>query len=205
MSAKHLLLVGAGGHARACIDVIEAQGQFVLRGLIGLAQEIGAQQLGYSVLGADTDLKELISTNPYALVGIGQIADCAPRISAFERLCALGFELPTVVSPHAYVSRHAHIGPGTVVMHGAVVNAGARVGANCLIHTHAIIEHDVSIGDHCHISTSTVVNGAVQIGSSCFVGSASALREGISLGDGAFIAMGLTVRHDISAGSRYIG
>ena len=205
MSAKNLLLVGAGGHARACIDVIEAQGQFVLRGLIGLAQEIGAQQLGYTVVGADTDLQELISTNPYALVGIGQIADCAPRISAFERLCALGFELPTVVSPHAYVSRHAHIGPGTVVMHGAVVNAGARVGANCIINSHAIIEHDVSIGDHCHISTSTVVNGAVQIGSSCFVGSASALREGISLGDGAFIAMGLTVRHDISAGSRYIG
>lgn len=205
MSAKHLLLVGAGGHARACIDVIEAQGQFVLRGLIGLAQEIGAQQLGYSVLGADTDLKELISTNPYALVGIGQIADCAPRISAFERLCALGFELPTVVSPRAYVSRHAHIGPGTVVMHGAVVNAGARVGANCIINTHAIIEHDVSIGGHCHISTRTVINGAVQIGSMCFVGSASALREGISVGDGAFIAMGLTVRHDIVAGSRYMG
>lgn len=205
MSAKTLLLVGAGGHARACIDVIEAQGQFVLRGLIGLAQEIGTQQLGYAVVGADADLSELRSTNPYALVGIGQIADYAPRISAYERLCALGFELPTVVSPYAYVSRHAHIGPGTIVMHGAVVNAGARVGANCIINTHAIIEHDVSIGDHCHISTSTVINGAVQIGNRCFIGSTSALREGISIGDGAFIAMGLTVRHDISAGNRYIG
>ena len=205
MSAKNLLLVGAGGHACACIDVLEAQGQFVLRGLIGLTQEIGTQQLGYAVVGADTDLSELRSTNPYALIGIGQIADCAPRISAYERLCALGFELPTVVSPHAYVSRHANIGPGTIVMHGAVVNAGARIGANCVINTHAIIEHDVSIGDHCHISTSTVINGAVQIGHNCFVGSASALREGISVGDGAFIAMGLTVRHDISAGNRYIG
>ena len=98
MSARDLLLVGAGGHARACIDVIEAQGAFVVRGLIGLAQEIGTQQLGYSVIGADTDLARLRSATPYALVGIGQIADCAPRISAFERLCALGFEPPTVVS-----------------------------------------------------------------------------------------------------------
>ena len=200
-----MILVGAGGHARACIDVIEAQGQFVLRGLIGLPDEIGTQQLGYAVLGADTDLKELLCTNPYALVGIGQIADCTPRLSAYERLCALGYELATVVSPHAYVSRHAQVGPGTIVMHGAVVNAGARIGANCIINTHAIIEHDVSLGDHCHVSTRTVINGAVQIGHRCFVGSASALKEGISVGDGAFIAMGLTVRHDISAGSRYFG
>lgn len=205
MNANSLLLVGAGGHARACIDVIEAQGQFVLRGLIGLPGEIGTQQLGYAVVGADTDLPELRSASPYALVGMGQIADCAPRVSAYERLCAFGFELPTVVSPQAYVSRHAKIGPGTIVMHGAVVNAGARIGANCIINTHAVIEHDVRIGDHCHISTNAVINGAAHIGNRCFIGSGSALREGISVGDGAFIAMGLTVRHDIIAGSRYIG
>ena len=32
MSKIPLLLVGAGGHARACIDVIELEGRFVIAG-----------------------------------------------------------------------------------------------------------------------------------------------------------------------------
>lgn len=205
MSAKHLLLVGAGGHARACIDVIEAQNQFVLHGLIGVAKEVGTNQLGYPVVGDDGDLPALVSASPYAIVGIGHILDCEPRVNAYERLCALGYQLATVVSPQAYVSRHARIGPGTIVMHGAVVNAGAHIGANCIINTHAVVEHDVRIGNHCHISTNTVINGAVEIGDKCFIGSASALREGISVGHGAFVAMGLTVRRNLGDGNRYIG
>jgi len=205
MSAMHLLLIGAGGHAKACIDVIEAQGRYQLQGLIGLPQEVGARLLGYPVVCADIDLPAMRTANPHALVGIGQIADSAPRLNAFTRLRSIGFDMATVISPHAYVSRHAQIGPGTIVMHGAIVNAGARIGTNCIINTHAVIEHDVRIGNHCHVSTNAVINGAVQVGDGCFIGSASALKEGIKVGEGALIAMGVTVRRDISAGRRYMG
>ncbi len=47
------------------------------------------------------------------------------RIRLYERLRQLGFEMPVVMSPRAYVSRHASVGEGTIVMHGAIVNAGA--------------------------------------------------------------------------------
>ena len=51
-----ILLVGAGGHARACIDVIEQEGRFEVGGLIGTAAQGGERILGYSVLGTDADL-----------------------------------------------------------------------------------------------------------------------------------------------------
>jgi hypothetical protein len=39
MTRDPILLVGAGGHARACLDVIEQEGRFVVKGLVGLPKE----------------------------------------------------------------------------------------------------------------------------------------------------------------------
>ena len=45
-----ILLVGAGGHARACIDVIEQAGIFQVGGLVGLPDEVGNSELGYPIV-----------------------------------------------------------------------------------------------------------------------------------------------------------
>ena len=47
MKKIDLLLIGAGGHADACIDVIESIGEFNIVGLVGLPSEIGSKKLGY--------------------------------------------------------------------------------------------------------------------------------------------------------------
>ena len=50
MSKPGLILVGAGGHAHACIDVIEQQGRYQIAGLIGMPDEMDALHIGYSVI-----------------------------------------------------------------------------------------------------------------------------------------------------------
>lgn len=188
-----LLLIGAGGHARSCIDVIEDESQFAIAGIVGQAHECGGKVFGYDVLGTDDDLAELRVTIGHALVGIGQIKDPDPRMRAFEALRGVGFSLPSIVSPRAYVSRRATLGLGTIVMHGAVVNAGAVIGNNCIINSLALVEHDVHIGDHSHISTGARLNGAVRIGEGTFVGSGAVLREGIALSARSIVRMGASV------------
>ena len=69
---KPLLLVGAGGHARSLIDLIETQGEWHIHGLIGLPEQVGSTVLSYPVLGTDDDLPTLRSTCPAALLGVGQ-------------------------------------------------------------------------------------------------------------------------------------
>ena len=61
--------------------------------------------------------------------------------------------MPTVVSPRAYLSRHARVGGGTTVMHEAIVNCSAEIGENCIINTKALVEHDAKVGNHTHIAT----------------------------------------------------
>ncbi|HTU65142.1 MAG TPA: acetyltransferase [Steroidobacteraceae bacterium] len=205
MSRAPLLLVGAGGHARACLDVIEADGRFEVAGLFGAPSEVGNEVLGRRVLGTDEDLAGHVARIRHALVAVGQIRTSEPRERLFARLRGLGFELPTVISPHAHVSPHATLGAGTIVMHGAIVNAGARVGANCILNSRSLVEHDAQVGDHSHVSTGAIVNGAARIGARCFIGSGAIVREGVAVGDDCVVGMHQAVLRDCAPGSRLTG
>jgi len=205
MSKPSLILIGAGGHAHACIDVIEQHGGYQIAGLIGMPDEVHDQHLGYAVIGTDNDLPELAKTFKYALITLGQIQTAVHRIRLYQQAVALGFQLPTIIAPRAYVSCHACIGAGSIVMHGAIVNAGAKVGINCIINTCALIEHDAAVADHCHISTGVILNGDVNIGYGSFVGSGSIIKEGVNLGQSCVVGMGFAVRRSQPDNARFVG
>jgi sugar O-acyltransferase (sialic acid O-acetyltransferase NeuD family) len=205
MSNPSVILIGAGGHAHACIDVIEQQGQYQIAGLVGMQEEMHAQHLGYAVIATDAELPQLAKDYQYAVITVGQISSPDGRIRLYQRAIELGFSLPTIISPTAHVSCHASIGAGTIVMHGAIINAGAKVGKNCIINTRALVEHDASVEDHCHISTGAILNGSVSIGAGSFVGSGCVIKDGITLGKSCVIGIGLCVRHNQADHTQFVG
>lgn len=204
MSKPSLILIGAGGHAHSCIDVIEHLGTFRIAGLIGTEEEQKREYMGYRVIGMDSDLPELAGQYQYAIIAVGQMESPLIRQRLCRQALTLGYKLPTIISPISYVSSHAMVGDGTIIMHGATVNAGAKVGNNCIINTKALIEHDAMVADHCHISTGAIVNGAVNIGLGSFVGSGSIIKQGIMLGSHCVVGMGISVRHDYAKNSRIL-
>lgn len=205
MSKPGLILIGAGGHARSCIDVIEQQGQYQIAGLVGLPEQRHTQQLGYAVIASDDALDELAKSYQYALITIGQIRTAEHRLRLYQQAAQCGFQLPVIIAPTAHVSRHAAIRAGSIVMHGAIVNAGARVGNNCIINTRALIEHDTNVEDHCHISTGAILNGDVTVGAGSFIGSGCVIKEGVAIGKGCLVGMGHTVRHKLADYAHFTG
>lgn len=205
MTRPKLILIGAGGHARACIEVIEQHGGYEIGGLVGMPAEMHSQHLGYQVIATDGDLPRLVKDYPYAFITVGQIQTPSHRIRLYQQAIELGFQLPAIIAPSAHVSRHATVGAGSIVMHSAIVNAGARVGNNCIINTRALLEHDVEVEDNCHISTGAILNGDVKIGVGSFVGSGSIIKEGLKLGQRCVIGMGLAVRHNQPDHARFTG
>ena len=185
--------MGAGGHARACIDVIEQNDLIKVAGLVGLPEEVGKNILGYPVLGIDNNIPELLKEYPNVLITIGQIKTCEHRKRLFNIVIKNGGKLQRVISPNAYVSKHAKIGEGTIVMHGAIVNAGASVGINCILNTQSLVEHDSVIADHCHIATTATINSGVTISSGTFIGSNCSVRQCIQIGEHCVIGMGQNV------------
>ena len=190
---EKIILVGGGGHCSACIDVIEQEGRFAIAGIVDVPEKKQHTVLDYSVIGSDADLVELIKTFPNVLITLGHIKSPIRRIELFNDLKQMGARFPVIQSPLSYVSPHAQVAEGSIVMHQALINAGARVGRNCIINNKALIEHDSVIEDHCHISTGAVVNGGVKIGSGSFLGSNAVCKEYIEIGENAVIGCGAII------------
>lgn len=184
-----LILIGGGGHCAACIDVIEQGARFEIAGIVD-RDTASEGLLGYRILGSDDDLANLRSICDHALITIGQIKSPATRIRLFEYAKSLGYVLPTIISPRAYVSMHATIGEGTIIMHDALINSRAAVGSNCIINTKALVEHDAIVEDHCHISTGAIVNGGTIIRRGSFVGSNAVTKETVMTEENDFIKAG---------------
>ena len=202
---KKLILIGAGGHARSCIDVIEQEGKFKITGIVGLESELGLQVNGYEVIATDKNLSTLIGKAQFALIALGQISSPDARVSLHQRASKAGFDLANVVSPTAYVSPSAQIGNGTIVMHGAIINAGVKVGSNCIINSRTLLEHDTQVLDNCHISTGAILNGGVLVEEGCFIGSGTIVKEGVSIGERSVVGMGSLLRSNLTANSRFLG
>jgi len=187
LSCEEILLIGGGGHCKSCIDVIELQGIYDIKGIIDIKEKVGSFVLGYPVIAIDDEIKKLAQQHINFLIAIGQLRSPLRRKELFQKVKASGGKFPVIKSPMAYVSKHAFIGEGTVIMHHATINAAAFVGANCIINTGAIVEHDAVIGDNCHIAPGAIVNGEVKIGNDTFFGSGAVSRQCISVRDGSFV------------------
>ena len=190
----NIILVGGGGHCISVIDVIEQQGKYNIKGIIDIKENIGKDVLGYKIIGSDNDLQDLFLSCPNAIVSVGQINSSALRIHLFQKLKTIGYHLPIVISPLAYVSKYALIGEGSIIMHQALVNAGAKIGKNCIINTKANIEHNAHVEDFCHISTGTIVNGDCIIGKETFIGSNATISNGVTISPNSIISAGEFVK-----------
>ncbi|HND85077.1 MAG TPA: acetyltransferase [Pseudobdellovibrionaceae bacterium] len=187
---KNIYLIGGGGHCRSCIDVIEQEGRYQIKGIFDALYPQNKDVFGFPIIGKDEDIEKYVSPDNYFLITIGQIKNSEVRVKFFELLKGLEAQFATVISPRAYVSKHSRIGEGTIVMHGALVNANSVVERNCIINTNALIEHDVFVGDHCHIATAAVINGHCTVNDRSFVGSNSVFKQGISIAPGSIIQAG---------------
>ena len=205
MEKPEIILIGGGGHCKSCIDVIEAECRFAIKGIIDIPEKHGQLLLGYPVIGNDNDLPALAKAGHHFLITLGNMGKPDRRKKLFELIKSNGGKLPVIMAPSAIVSAHAQIGEGSIVMHQSIVNAGAKVGVNCIINNKALIEHDASIGNDCHISTGAVVNGDCQIADDVFIGSGAIIKNGVSIVNDVIIGAGAVVVKPIVESGVYVG
>lgn len=192
MTKEKIILVGGGGHCKSVIDAIEQEGKFTIAGIIDKKEPKGTKILDYEVIGSDEDLNSIFDVCKNAIVTVGQITSNDIRVSLFQKLKQIGFNIPIIISPLAYISKHSHIDEGTVVLHGAIINADVNIGKNCIINSKALIEHDAMIENHCHISTGAIINGGCLVKANTFVGSNTTSKEYIQIS--GFIKAGGVVK-----------
>ena len=50
LSSISLVLLGAGGHAKSCINLIDSLKNFTIKGILGKKEEVGKDLLGYPIM-----------------------------------------------------------------------------------------------------------------------------------------------------------
>lgn len=160
---QNIIIIGSGGHAVSCIDVILSTKKFKIKGYISDKPNLDLPK-SIKWLGDDKYFKR-IKKNQNIIIGFANIGqkNLDKRIKIYNKLKKIGCRLPIIVSKHSYVSKNSKIGYGTIVMHNVVINANVKIGENCIINSNSLIEHDCSIGNHTHVSTGVIVNGNCKI------------------------------------------
>lgn len=198
-----VLVVGAGGHARVCVEALAGDPGIELVGAVsGDGRSVDGFQL--KVLGLDGDLTDVASTASATHVFVA-IGDNAARSALMSRCDHAGLRSVTAVSPRAVVSPLAALGCGTAVLPGGVVNAGAVVGRGVIVNTNASVDHDCLIGDFVHVSPGATVCGGVKIGTGTFIGAGATIVPNVTVGARSVVAAGSVVVNDVPDGTMVSG
>jgi UDP-perosamine 4-acetyltransferase len=196
-----VIIVGAGGHAKVCIELLQAMGETILY-CVG-ASDSGATCLGVPVLDGDHHLARLRAegqSRAFIALGSNRL-----RAKLGRHVRELGFELVNAISPHAIVSPSARLGNGIAVMAGAVINAEAVIGDLAIINTGATVDHDCSIGEAVHIAPQCALAGTVVVGAGAFLGVGCKVIPDVEIGEHATIGAGAVVIAPIPSGATAVG
>jgi sugar O-acyltransferase (sialic acid O-acetyltransferase NeuD family) len=202
-SMKEIFIYGAGGQARVVIDLIEKSGEYRIVGLVDDHAVPGAEVLGYSVLGGEQKLGELLKSGvSLAVVAIG---DNLIRRAKAEQLARLGFISSLFVHPFSSVGRESSIGAGSVVFHGAVIDPCVQIGAGVIVNFNAGIGHNSFIGDFAHLSVGVNCGAHVVVGENAFVCMGATIISNVKIGKNALIGAGSVVTKDVPDNTKVLG
>ncbi len=194
-----LLLYGAGGHAKAVLEMAQAIGAFRIAGIVDDNPALtGISVLGIPVLGTRDILPQLAAQGiRLAANGVGGIINIDIRVKLFELLAGCGFAFPSLRHPRATLEPSAQVEDGVQVFANAYVGSSAILHEKCMINTGAIVSHDCEIGRYTHIAPGCLLAGHVHVGERALVGMGVTTTIGLKIGNGARVGNGAVLLADV--------
>lgn len=199
--------LGAGGHARVVIEILQHNPKYEVVCLLDTNSELhGKEVSGIPILGNDTLLPKLVEQGiRHCFIGLGSVGNATPRKKLYHLALSHNLEPVNSIHPTALISPSAQTGLGLTAAAYSVINAGVIIGENVIINTGAIVEHDCTIGSHAHIATGARLASNVQVGDGAHIGIGVSIRQCIVIGEGAIVGAGAVVVKDVPAASTVVG
>ena len=144
-----LLILGAGGQGHVVKESVEAAK--IYETISFLDDDEAKKDI---TIGKLADCEKLREEYDCAFVAFGNRDQ---RVKWLKKLHDLGYTIPAVIHPSAYVSPSAKIGSGTFVGAKCVVNTCSVVGEGCILSVGSIIDHNSKIGNGCHVECCAII------------------------------------------------
>lgn len=181
-----LLLVGAGGHARAIAEALAAT-QSPIDSYVDPRPN---SWLNARYLSSDAETETLPSE--YFVLGIGGTSpeQLARRHAIFLRYRERGWTPRTVIHSTAVISMQTQMGEGCIILARAVIQPATRLGEAVIVNTGAIVEHNSSVGVGSHVAPGAIVLGGCKVGAACMIGAGALVLAGAEVPDRTLVPAG---------------
>ncbi|MEO1337205.1 MAG: hypothetical protein AAFV29_16305, partial [Myxococcota bacterium] len=133
--------------------------------------------------------RNFVAQHDFAL-GIG---DPEVRTAYGRRLLALDASLPTIINQSSFVSPHASIGQGVVLLGFNAVNHQAQVQNFAVLDWNATVGHHSVVGEGAFLGPGVQVTGHCQLGAKVYLGAGSRTVPKVEVGKGTLVGAGSTV------------
>lgn len=206
MTKPKLIIIGAGGHAKNIIEILERLDSYDVIGVTTKEKTAEKEFFGYPILGTDDDLPSFYQRGVrHAVIGVGGYRNNLLRADRFFHVKQLGFEVVSLVDPSVFVGRSVQIGEGCVMMPRSLLNTDCRIGNNVVVHIHSFIGHESTIGDHTLISGGVNLGANVTVGEHSFVAIGATIVSGVNLGRNVLVGAGAVVVKDVPDNTTVMG
>lgn len=202
---RRVVLIGAGGHGRELLDLLEEGNRsgvgWDILGFLSdhpVAEEPITRR-GYRVLGPVAGLADLEADHLLA-IGDGRV-----RRAVDTRLPVTGSRPVSVVHPRGSRASDSAAGEGLVVAAGARVEAGSVIGRHVHLNTNATVMAGARVGDYVTVSPGAVVASDAVVGAGAFVGVGALIAEGAVVAPDTMVGAGAVVYRDGGPGSPLVG
>lgn len=200
--AERVVVIGASGFGRECLDVLEAMiadgADLEILGVIDdkpSAANLGrlaARNMPY--LGRRAEWLASAPANVRYVLGIG---DPMIRRALADELDASGLEPFTAVHPSATFGANTTLAAGVVVCAGAAISNHVHLGRHVHVNPHATIGHDAVLSDFVSVNPAAIISGEVVVETDALIGAGAAVLQGLTVGKNTVVGAGAVVTKDV--------
>lgn len=190
-----MLILGAGGHAKEILQILERQDQTTGLSFFDNIHSATVLLDTFPIVTSLEAAKILLAADPYYAIGIG---GTTARYKLSGIIAELGGILTSVICPTALIGTFdVYLETGLNVMSHVFISNSVRIGAGTLINYGVNIHHDVTIGKYCELSPKSQVLGSAVIGDYTSIGAGAIVLPKVRIGSNVSIGAGSVVTKDI--------
>jgi sugar O-acyltransferase (sialic acid O-acetyltransferase NeuD family) len=197
-SKTPLVIIGAGGGAKMCIDLLRNSNEYLVVGLLDDNVELGKKVLDIPVIGNIQCAKQLLEFKIYDfIIAFGVLENRIKRFELYKSLKELGCRFPNIIHPNSIIENSVELGEGNVILAGANIGSSAKLGNLNYVNNNALISHDCILMDNIHIAPGAVLASSIKIESHVLIGMNSTIYYGLTIGESSTILNGLIINNNI--------
>lgn len=192
---KKLLIVGAGGHGRCCLDIAKSMQIYDNFAYLD-DQWIGNVVNDVPIIGSIDEMSAYYGEYEDIFIAIG---NHVMRKKSSRKAKEIGYTLVNLIHPNVVIM-DATMGEGCVCFPGVVIESQASIKDGCILTANCVINHDAVLEDYVLVYSNTTIRPHARIGAETRIGSNCCIEMNTIVSAGSDIASGTIQRQEDTYG-----